>query len=268
MSGPARPRRARGDHPPVRRLGAAPDLWVSQVSRYLSNQQIAQLASRLLDIALETRLIAPSPGSLSVQITGSASRRAASCVGNRRRSVRALDPAFGDARKLADGNVARERERGRCRYPVDTGVCRGPDANQRWNSSTRAGACSCENLQVCTSPHWELLAPVAKLNRHVGHRTSKTSGTGHRRRRAVPDRSRPARSQALAGLEVPAATVARNESECTFHRGEPSHVIVHHTPRLPPQAYERTSDASRVEGPDPRAAMSAQGGAPLSDWVR
>ena len=58
-----------------------------------------------------------------------------------------------NAPRLADGDAARGREPDRCCYPVNTGICREPDANQRWNNSTRAGACSCENLQVCTSPH-------------------------------------------------------------------------------------------------------------------
>jgi hypothetical protein len=55
----------------------------------------------------------------------------------------------------------------------------------------------------------------------------------------------PARSQTLAGLEVPVASVARNEPECTLHRAEPSHVLAHRTPHLSQTqayAYQRSSD--------------------------
>jgi hypothetical protein len=88
-----------------------------------------------------------------------------------------MSARYGGSRLLVVGNARPEPRFCGYRYPTGAGVFRGRDAAQRRNNSTRAGACSWENLHVCTSPHWELLAPVAKLNRHVGHRTSRSSGS-------------------------------------------------------------------------------------------
>jgi hypothetical protein len=124
-------------------------------------------------------------------------------------------------------------------HRVGADTSRGRDASQRRNSSTRADASSRENLHVWTSPHWELLAPVAKLNRHVGQRTSRSSGSfgqKYRPQGASPSPASKFQSHSSHGTNASAPSTGlrlpgrpRTASSCITHLASRSDATSEHT---------------------------------------
>jgi hypothetical protein len=143
-------------------------------------------------------------------------------------------------------------------HRVGAEISRGRDASQRRNSSTRAGASSRENLHVWISPHWELLAPVAKLNRHVGQRTSRSSGScgqKYRPQGASPSPASKFQSHSLHGTNASAPSIGltlpgrpRTVSSCITHLASRFDDTSETTIGLEPKVPTASGPSSRLPG--------------------